>query len=273
VIFADIISNSQQIITKAVGRIVEDPPLTPLATVNRNRNKRSSSQYEGSEIMMKSDPTEFSKDKGGKKGTIASPRTARDDDTASISIASNSFGGRSTSTGGNSDRSGLSYATSTNIWAKLIGTNESVWDGLDGREDVYDDPEEDLVTVKSGYYDDIGICGTAPLRVCCIGAWYETRHFFRTLGKHPVIILVSLAVFGLICGLGMWAVQSEREAYIKDKMDTAKFVVSYFYVFFYERGERVCACVYVCAGHDCCCCYEKCSCGLLCVCGRSRVCI
>ena len=41
-----------------------------------------------------------------------------------------------------------------------------------------------------------------------------------------MIILVSLAVFGLVCGLGMWAVESERESYVKDRMDTAKFVVS-----------------------------------------------
>ncbi len=96
---------------------------------------------------------------------------------------------------------------------------------------MYDDLDEtnDLVTVKSGgtnRYDDEGVCGTAPLKVCAMGVWYEIRHFFRTLWKHPVIILVSLAVFGLVCGLGMWAVQSEREAYVKDKMDTAKFVVS-----------------------------------------------
>ncbi len=45
-----------------------------------------------------------------------------------------------------------------------------------------------------------------------------------------MIIVVSLAVFGLVCGLGMWAVQSEREAYVKDRMDTAKFVVSSYVV-------------------------------------------
>jgi hypothetical protein len=163
------------------------------------------------------------------KGTIASSRrNDNDTDTATISLASTNSISRGGSSGA---QTGTSYATSTNIWAKLIGSNESVWDGLDGREDVYDDlPHEtnDLVTVKSGGhpYDDEGVCGTAPLKVCAIGAWYETRHFFRTLWKHPVIILVSLAVFALVCGLGMWAVQSEKEAYVKDKMDTAKFVVS-----------------------------------------------
>lgn len=110
----------------------------------------------------------------------------------------------------------------------MLGGNESVWDGLDGREDVYDDHDDPLLddnTIQSRY-DDEGICGTTPLKICALSAWYETRHFFRTLWKHPVIIVVSLAVFGLVCGLGMWAVQSEREAYVNDRMDTAKFVVS-----------------------------------------------
>jgi len=160
--------------------------------------------------------------------------TARDEDTASISLASTNSISRVSSGDRTGSTSAASYATSTNIWAKLIGTTDSVWDGLDGREDVYDDRDtdeaDDLVTVKSGYEDE-GVCGTAPLKVCCIGAWYETRHFFRTLGKHPVIILVSLAVFGLVCGLGLWAVNSERDSYVKERMDTAKFVVSSYYLF------------------------------------------
>ena len=47
-----------------------------------------------------------------------------------------------------------------------------------------------------------------------------------------MIIVVSLAVFGLVCGLGMWAVESEREAFVKDRMDTAKFVVSSYIVMY-----------------------------------------
>ncbi len=158
-----------------------------------------------------------------KGGTIARQDS---NNTATISLASTNSISRGGSSGANTGTS--SYATSTNIWAKLLGGNESVWDGLDGREDVYDDQDDPLLddgTIKSRY-DDEGICGLGPLKICALSAWYETRHFFRTLWKHPVIIVVSLAVFGLVCGLGMWAVQSEREAYVKDRMDTAKFVVS-----------------------------------------------
>mmetsp|Transcript_304 Transcript_304/g.582 ORF Transcript_304/g.582 Transcript_304/m.582 type:complete len:781 (-) Transcript_304:106-2448(-) len=166
---------------------------------------------------MKSSPPQ-------KQGTIASQNSQN---TATISVASTNSISRGGSSGQHTGTS--SYATSTNIWAKLLGGNESVWDGLSGREDVYDDPDEgldennDLISTKSRYEDE-GICGTAPLKLCCLSTWYETRHFFRTLWKHPVIILVSLAVFGLVCGLGMWAVESERESYVKDRMDTAKFV-------------------------------------------------
>lgn len=179
---------------------------------------------------MKSSSSSFT------KGTIATSSRGRrigdtdshNGDTATISLASTNSVSHGNSSSGHT---GSSYATSTNIWAKLIGGNESVWDGLDGREDVYDDPDDthtttdnnDLISTKSRYEDE-GICGLTPLKVCGMSAWYETRHFFRTLGKHPVIVLVSLAVFGLVCGLGMWAVQSEREAYVKDRMDTAKFV-------------------------------------------------
>ena len=167
------------------------------------------------------------------KGTVA-----RDEDTATISLASTNSISRVSSGDRTGSTSAASYATSTNIWAKLIGTTDSVWDGLDGREDVYDDrdtdeADDDLVTVKSRGYEDEGICGTTPLKVWCIGMWYETRHFFRTLGKHPVIILVSLVVFGLVCGLGLWAVQSERDSYVKDRMDTAKFVVSLLILFLF----------------------------------------
>lgn len=175
---------------------------------------------------MKSDPSYT-------KGTIASTTTRRPTDTDSTTISLASTNSISRGSGGNNTTNtgtSASYATSTNIWAKLLGGNESVWDGLDGRDDVYDDhndnnDHDDLISTKSRYENE-GICGTAPLKICCMGAWYETRHFFETLGKHPVIIVVSLAVFGLVCGLGMWAVESEREAFVMDRMDTAKFVVS-----------------------------------------------
>eukprot|EP00984_Skeletonema_dohrnii_P000700 scaffold211_cov83-Skeletonema_dohrnii-CCMP3373.AAC.6 len=174
---------------------------------------------------MKSDPSYT-------KGTIASPTTRRPTDTDSTTISLASTNSISRGSGGNhttNTGTSASYATSTNIWAKLLGGNESVWDGLDGRDDVYDDhndnnDHDDLISTKSRYENE-GICGTAPLKICAMGAWYETRHFFQTLGKHPVIIVVSLVVFGLVCGLGMWAVESEREAFVKDRMDTAKFVV------------------------------------------------
>lgn len=181
---------------------------------------------------MKSSSSSLSKG----KGTIARVRDGSglaNSTTGTISLASTNSISRGGSSGQHTGVSGSSYATSTNIWAKLLGDGSgSVWDGLDGREDVYDDPNDeqlddtgDLISTKSRFEDE-GICGTTPLKLCCLASWYETKHFFKTLGKHPVIIVVSLVVFALVCGLGMWAVESEREGYVRTQMETAKFVVS-----------------------------------------------
>jgi atrial natriuretic peptide receptor A len=60
--------------------------------------------------------------------------------------------------------------------------------------------------------------------MCGLAWWYETRHFLKTIWKHPHILVTSLVAFGVVCGVGMVAITSEKNAYIQKQMSTAEFI-------------------------------------------------
>ena len=101
-----------------------------------------------------------------------------------------------------SSASRTSYSSSqgTNIWTKL---NNGLWDGLNAKtledEDGFDggDMEES---------NDMS-CGKSAYR-CGMAWWYESKHFFKTVVQHPHIAVISLLVFGVLCGVGMVAINS-----------------------------------------------------------------
>lgn len=106
-------------------------------------------------------------------------------------------------------------STGLNIWNRLLSTNDSVWESLN----LVNNEDEDLFL-----YEESKKWRPTGLSVVCLSAWYEIRHFFKTVASHPHIWLTSLAVGGLVAGVGMWAISSECDAYVADKMQTAEFV-------------------------------------------------
>lgn len=64
------------------------------------------------------------------------------------------------------------------------------------------------------------------MRRCGLAWWYEARHFCKTAVDHPHIIVFSLLTFGVLCAVGMVAINSERDAYVQKQKGTAEFVVS-----------------------------------------------
>ena len=130
-----------------------------------------------------------------------------------------------------------SYSSSagTNIWTKLLGgNNEALWDGINGK-DAFDDNDDKFMDNTDQYYYD-NSCSTSTKR-CGLSWWYEVKHFTRTLKKYPYIWISSLLVFGMICGVGMVAINAKRDNYIEKQKDTAEFVVSLYIVFAGGRGE------------------------------------
>lgn len=129
--------------------------------------------------------------------------------------------------GTSSSASRLSYSSSagSNIWSKLLGSQSGLWDGLGGKN-VYDDED----------FDDDGVLGMdggngakycrENLRLCGLAWWYETRHFVKTIWKHPHILLASLVAFVVVCGVGMVAINSEKNYYVQKQLSLAEFVVS-----------------------------------------------
>ena len=151
-----------------------------------------------------------------------------------------------TTVGASSSASRTSYSSSanTNIWSKLMGGQSGVWDGLDGKN-VFDDDDFD---------DDDSVMGMGGphmvkkgakycrdnMRICGLGWWYETRHFLKTIWRHPHILLVSLVAFAVVCGVGMVAVTSEKNASIQKQMMTAEFIVSILVLIIRERHAIPC---------------------------------
>lgn len=117
-------------------------------------------------------------------------------------------------------RTSYSSSTGTNIWTKLMGGGGSgMWDGLNSKAgDAFDDSDSD-------HFDELEhpSCSNNFKRwgMACL---YETRHFCRTLYAHPHILLVSLMTFGLLCGVGIFAINGERDNYVKKQQMTADFI-------------------------------------------------
>lgn len=102
----------------------------------------------------------------------------------------------------------------TNIWSRLLRGNDELWD----KGDVFNDDDDDSDTLQEEK--------CVPLNTCTRSWYYETRHFFATLGKYPYIVIASFLVFALVLGAGMTAIQSEKERHIQKMKGTAYFVVS-----------------------------------------------
>jgi len=123
-------------------------------------------------------------------------------------------------------RTSYSSSAGTNIWTKLMGRSgtEGLWDGLntksgnayEDRNNKFNDDDEDGEEERESCANSMQRWGLAW--------WYETRHFFKTVGKHPHISILSLLTFGILCTVGMVAINSERDAYIQKQKGTAEFV-------------------------------------------------
>lgn len=137
-----------------------------------------------------------------------------------------------TATVGLSSLSKSSYYSSSgssNIWSKMLGGgSEQLWDSLNGKKGVledYDDYEEDDLAKSNCLKETCALC-TSSMSRCGLRWWYETRLFLRTLGKHPLILVTTLLVFGVLCGLGIFAVEAQKDWYVEKQMNTAESVVS-----------------------------------------------
>mmetsp|Transcript_1825 Transcript_1825/g.4566 ORF Transcript_1825/g.4566 Transcript_1825/m.4566 type:complete len:1245 (+) Transcript_1825:180-3914(+) len=122
-------------------------------------------------------------------------------------------------------RTSYSSSAGTNIWNKLLTNAEGVWDGLDGK-DVFND-DDSFLSIDDPL--DVPSCtetSSRAMRRIMLGWWYETRHFFKTVWNNPLITLISLAAFGILCGVGMSALNSERDAYIKKQQGMVTFIAS-----------------------------------------------
>ena len=137
---------------------------------------------------------------------IASPRSAfkkftRRTTETSLTIPSS-----------NSDS--LYAPTTSNIWTRLLGGNDDLWD----KGDVYDDNDDEE-------HEELKRQSCAPLKSCSRSSYLETRHLFNTMGRYPYIILATFSVFLLVLGAGMLAIQSERGRHIQQMRSSAYFVV------------------------------------------------
>jgi len=111
-----------------------------------------------------------------------------------------------------------------NIWTRILyGQKETLWDKLgDGEAD-----EDDVNSLGWGSDPFDGSGGCAPaLKLCTLTAMYESRHFINTIKAHPRILLISLAVTALVCGLGIVAIESESRAYVNKQRNMAELKVS-----------------------------------------------
>lgn len=124
-----------------------------------------------------------------------------------------------------SSASHTSYSSSagTNIWTKLMGgsgTDNGLWDGLNSKKgDIFDETEE----FEDEYMDQS--C-SKNMKRCGLAWWYETKHFMKTVWQHPHIWMLSLFTFGVLCAVGMVAINAEADSYAQKQKGTAEFVVS-----------------------------------------------
>lgn len=153
-----------------------------------------------------------------------------------------------------SDRGSDFFSSSgSNIWSKILGQNESLWDGANGKGAFEEEDDTDYGEDGNSNFD----CRKSMKR-CRLTWWWETQHFFSTMVKYPHILLLSLLTFGVLCGVGIAAITAEKENYIEKQKATAEFVVSmpnraisltcveshllmhifYFYFAYYRLGRR-----------------------------------
>ena len=130
-------------------------------------------------------------------------------------------------------RTSYSSSAGTNIWTKLLGGNDFLWDGINGK-DAFDESQDDefednstnsLGNGPDGFKDDVKTCQTNMKR-CSLSWWYEVKHWTKTIYNHPHIWMLSFAAFGVLCGVGMLAINSQRDNYIAKQKGTANFIVS-----------------------------------------------
>ena len=141
---------------------------------------------------------------GKKRGSSPYRRkNSLDTDTDSITVAA---------TQQSQGSSQFTSTTVSNLWNSLI-RKESIWDTLQPQEDD-DVPEEFAEKSASG------------LTICAMSAWYEFRHNAKCFFTHPLIVFASLAVFGLVCGVGMWAITGQKDAVVQERQNTAAFVAT-----------------------------------------------
>mmetsp|Transcript_19823 Transcript_19823/g.42534 ORF Transcript_19823/g.42534 Transcript_19823/m.42534 type:complete len:826 (+) Transcript_19823:97-2574(+) len=116
------------------------------------------------------------------------------------------------------------------VWNRLLAS-ESVWDSLN----VTRNEDEDVLPQEIYYREKSRQSSAAVL---CLTVWYEIRHFLKTTFAHPHILLTSLAVTGLVAGVGMWAITSEKDAHVNEKMATASFVAKETAAYFSNEFKR-----------------------------------
>jgi len=157
------------------------------------------------------------------------------------------MGGSTVAPSSSASRTSYSSSAGTNIWTKLLGGNSTLWDGIDGK-DAFDDADDysddgglDNSSHIGGMYygtkeEHLKTCKTAMRRVG-LSWWYEIRHFMKTVWNHPHIWMVSLLSFGILFGVGMFAINAERDRYIKKQTMTADFIVSCIYLLGDLRGR------------------------------------
>ena len=127
--------------------------------------------------------------------------------------------GYSATTAPTSSKESSHYSPSTNIWTRLLrGNHDDLWD----KGDVYNDEDEDMELEQEKCF---------VLKTCSRTWYYETRHFFSTLGRHPYIIIISFLVGVLVLVVGIAAIQSEKGRHIQKAKGTAEFVVSSVFLF------------------------------------------
>ena len=147
-------------------------------------------------------------------------------------------------------RTSYSSSAGTNIWTKLLGGNSNLWDGIDGKDafddtdDYSDDGLDNLSHINGMYYgsgkeEHLKTCKTNMRRVG-LSWWYEIRHFMMTVWNHPHIWMVSLLSFGILFGVGMFAINAERDRYVKKEMEVADFIVSFLYCYGYFGDDIMC---------------------------------
>ena len=114
-----------------------------------------------------------------------------------------------------------------NIWTRILsGQKDTLWDKLGDGDAEADEDDGNSLGWGSDPLDGSGGCAPA-LKLCTLTAKYESRHFINTIKAHPRILLISLAVTALVCGLGIVAIESESRAYVNKQRNLAELKVSH----------------------------------------------